>query len=177
LTVFFDMVVAVLVGFVLAAILFMRRMSELTESHLQLDASREGSMLALPAGVILYEINGPLFFGAAQKAMGALSTARGNSFQVLIIHLGRVPAIDATGLVALENSIADVVRSKKKVILAGPLPRPQSIFESAKLEVKHPGLSIAPDLAAATVQAEQLLSRAVSMPPPASVQPPPGKVA
>jgi SulP family sulfate permease len=157
LTVFFDMVVAVSVGFVLAAILFMRRMSELTESRLELDASRDGSMIALPPGVILYEINGPLFFGAAQKAMGALNTARGNDFRVLVIHLGRVPAIDATGLVALEQAVADILRTKKKkVILAGPLPRPHKIFQNAKLEAKHPGLSIARDLAAATVLAEQL---------------------
>ena len=106
LTVFFDMIVAVSVGFVLAAILFMRRMSELTESHVRLDSSQEGAETALPAGVVLYEINGPLFFGAAQKAMGALNTARTGDYRVLVIHLGRVPVIDATGLVALENAIS-----------------------------------------------------------------------
>ncbi|MEO8799827.1 MAG: C4-dicarboxylic acid transporter DauA [Polyangiaceae bacterium] len=158
LTVFFDMVIAVSVGFVLASVLFMRRMADLTESHFELDASRDGSMLELPRGAVLYEINGPLFFGAAQKAMGLLNTARGNDFHVLIIHLGRVPAIDASGLVSLESAIAGVLRRHKKVILAGPLPRPHSIFEKAKLEAKHPGLSIARDLAAATVLAEGLLS-------------------
>jgi sulfate permease, SulP family len=167
LTVFFDMVIAVSVGFVLAAILFMRRMSELTESHLELDASRDGSMLPLPPGAILYEINGPLFFGAAQKAMGVLNMARGNSsFRVLIIDLGRVPVIDATGLVALEQAIVGVLGGKKKVILAGPLPRPHSIFASAKLEAKHAGLSIVPNLAAATVLAEQLLGPTSLRPPP-----------
>ncbi len=165
LTVFFDMVIAVSVGFVLAAILFMRRMSELTESHLQLDSSRDGSMLPLPPGAILYEINGPLFFGAAQKAMGALNTV-GSEFRVLIIHLGRVPAIDATGLVALENAIANVLRKKKKVIVAGPLPKPHKIFENAKLEAKHPGLSITRDLAAAAVLAEQLVAHSTSTLPP-----------
>jgi SulP family sulfate permease len=166
LTVFFDMVVAVSVGFVLAAILFMRRMSELTESHLELDASRDGSMLPLPPGAILYEINGPLFFGAAQKAMGVLKTARGNSFRVLIIDLGRVPVIDATGFVALEQAVAEIIASKKKVILAGPLPRPDAIFANAKLEAKHPGLSIVRSLTAATVLAEQLLGASPSLPPP-----------
>jgi SulP family sulfate permease len=124
-------------------------------------------VLTLPAGAVLYEINGPLFFGAAQKAMGALNTARGDSFRVLIIHLGRVPAIDATGLVALEQAISNVLRSKKKVILAGPLPRPRSIFDNAKLEAKHEGLSVARDLASATVLAEQLVAHGASMPPPA----------
>ncbi len=171
LTVFFDMVIAVSVGFVLAAILFMRRMSELTESHLQLDGSREGSMLPLPPGAILYEINGPLFFGAAQKAMGVLNTVRGNDFRVLIIHLGRVPAIDATGLVALEHAIANVLKNGKKVILAGPLPKPHKVFENAKLEAKHVGLSITKDLAAATVLAEQLVAHSTSTPPPSLMRP------
>lgn len=172
LTVFFDMVIAVSVGFVLAAILFMRRMVELTESKLELDASREGSMLALPPGAILYEINGPLFFGAAQKAMGALDAAHQSRFRVLVIHLGRVPAIDATGLVALEHAVANVLRTKKKVILAGPLPRPREIFDNAKLEAKHPGLRIAPDMAAATVLAEELVAgRSTTTPPPPPLDP------
>jgi SulP family sulfate permease len=157
LTVFFDMVIAVSVGFVLAAVLFMRRMVELTESHLTLDNSRDESTVPLPPGAVLYEINGPLFFGAAQKAMRALNTAAGDSFRVLIIHLGRVPVIDATGLIALEQTIANVLRTKKKVILAGPLPHPRSIFESAKLDEKHPGLSIVRDLDAAAALAERML--------------------
>jgi len=158
------MVIAVSVGFVLAALLFMRRMVELTESHIELDASRDGSMLALPPGVILYEINGPLFFGAAQKAMSTLKTVRGSSFEVLIVHLGRVPVIDASGLVALEQAVAAVLRGGKKVILAGPLPRPHSMFEKAKLEAKHPGLLIARDLAAATVLSERLTTPSAAGP-------------
>ena len=61
----------------LAALLFMRRMSELTESRLQLDASQEGESTNVPKGALLYEINGPLFFGAAQKAMRALGLQSG----------------------------------------------------------------------------------------------------
>jgi sulfate permease, SulP family len=156
LTVAFDMVIAVSVGFVLAAIMFMRRMAELTETRLELDASRDGSMLPLPKGAVLYEINGPLFFGAAQKAMGTLGAMRDDGFSVLVIHLGRVPVIDATGLVALEGAIANVLRRRKNVVLAGPLPRPRSIFDNARLEVRYPGLVIASNLASAAVVAESL---------------------
>ncbi|MES1204708.1 MAG: C4-dicarboxylic acid transporter DauA [Pseudomonadota bacterium] len=165
LTVFFDMVVAVLVGFVLAAILFMRRMSELTESRLQLDSSRDGDgvdAVPLPEGVVLYEINGPLFFGAAQKAMGALRVARAGTFRVLIVHLGRVPVIDATGLVALENAVSGILRTKRHVVLAGPLPRPRQVFEKANLEAKYPGLRIAADVRAAVSLAEGLLAQAAA---------------
>ena len=157
LTVFTDMVVAVSVGFVLAALLFMRRMSELTESRLTLDASQEGGSTKVPKGALLYEINGPLFFGAAQKALRALGLRR-DGFKLVIIHLGRVPVIDATGLVALENTISGALKAHRDVILAGPLPKPQQIFDKAKLEKKHVGLHIAKDVEAAIALAEQLLA-------------------
>ena len=170
LTVFFDMIVAVSVGFVLAAILFMRRMSELTESRIQLDSSQEGAETTLPAGVVLYEINGPLFFGAAQKAMSALNAGRTGDFRVLIIHLGRVPAIDATGLVALENAVSSVLRTKRWVVLAGPLPKPHEVFDKARLTEKHRGLLIAADLDTAVRLAKDLADQGPSTPAPASVR-------
>jgi len=157
LTVLTDMVVAVSVGFVLAALLFMRRMSELTESRLQLDASQEGGSTNVPTGALLYEINGPLFFGAAQKALRALGGLRAE-FKVLVIHLGRVPVIDATGFVALENTISGAIKARKDVIIAGPLPKPREIFDKAKLEKKHVGLHITKDLDAAVALARSLLA-------------------
>src|SRR5439155_4335717 len=122
LTVLFDMVVAVTVGVVLAAILFMRRMAELTEARSILDVGDEHLPIPLPSGVALYEINGPLFFGAAQKAMDALSASRIDTYQVLVLSLGKVPVIDATGLAALENAIHRMLRRKKSIVVAGPLP-------------------------------------------------------
>ena len=165
LTVFTDMVVAVSVGFVLAALLFMRRMSELTESRLKLDSSQEGGSTAVPKGVLLYEINGPLFFGAAQKAMRALGMQRKGAFEVLIIHLGRVPVIDATGLVALENTISSARKAKRDVILAGPLPRPRDMFDKADLERKYAGLRIVKDVDAAVALATSLLAARHPAPP------------
>jgi SulP family sulfate permease len=169
LTVFFDMIVAVSVGFVLAAILFMRRMSELTESHLRLDSSEDGVETTLPSGVMLYEINGPLFFGAAQKAMSTLNAARVGSFRVLVIHLARVPTIDATGLVALENAVASLLRAKHRVVLAGPLPKPRAIFDKANLTNKHRGLHVCPDLDAALSLAKEF-AEAVALPAAASIR-------
>src|SRR5262245_38440479 len=171
LTVLTDMVISVSVGFVLAAILFMRRMSELTESRLKLDASQEGGSTAVPKGVLLYEINGPLFFGAAQKALRALGLQSKEAFKVLIIHLGRVPVIDATGLVALENTISGALKAKRQVILAGPLPRPRAVFEKAALDRKYPGLGIVKDVDAAIALAESLLAAhdaPPAAPPPAA---------
>jgi SulP family sulfate permease len=133
LTVAFDMVVSVTAGIILAALLFMRRMAELTHSRTVLDQGDDEISRSLPKSVALYEIAGPLFFGAAQNAMGVFDTA-GGSAEVIILDLGRVPAIDATGLVALESAIGRVHRSKKRVVIAGPLPEPRRIFERSELK-------------------------------------------
>src|SRR5690606_34192375 len=118
LTVVFDMVVAVGFGIVLAALLFMNRMAEITRSRvLRLDDTE--SSYAIPPGVALYEINGALFFGAAEQAMTALS-AIGSDVKVVVLGLGRVSVIDATGLVALESALERLRRGRKFVIITGP---------------------------------------------------------
>jgi SulP family sulfate permease len=75
-----------------------------------------------------------------------------------VLNLGRVPVIDATGLAALENAIASVIRRKKSVVIAGPLPRPRTIFDKVKLEQKYPGLSMAHTLEGALRVAGDLAS-------------------
>ena len=171
LTVFFDMVVAVSVGFMMAAVLFMKRMGDLTESRVTLDASVDAPT-KVPKGVVLYEINGPLFFGATQNAMALLGAIKGETFRVLVLHLGRVPVIDATGFVALENAIDSVVRQKKHVVLAGPLPRPRKIFDKARLGAIYPELRMADSLETAMAIAGELAdgappSRGSNVPPAA----------
>ena len=118
LTIVFDMVVSVTVGIVLAALLFMKRMAEVSgvtlmgEGHPDLDEP-------LPRGVVLYDIAGPLFFGAAQKAMTALKRMEGREVRVVVLDLEHVPAIDATGIVGLESLVARLNESGVKVILVG----------------------------------------------------------
>jgi anti-anti-sigma regulatory factor len=116
--------------------------------------------IKVPPGVVVYEINGPLFFGASQNAMASLGAIKGDTFKVLVLHLGRVPVIDATGFVALENAIDSVVRQKKGVVLAGPLPRPRTIFDKARLGAKHPELRMADSLEAAIEIARELAEAA-----------------
>jgi SulP family sulfate permease len=165
LTVFFDMVIAVSVGFVLAALLFMRRMAELTESTLKMDNTEERRLADLPPGATFYEVNGPLFFGAAQTALETLHAVNDHAFRVLILNLGRVSVIDATGFAALETAIEMLIKRKKLVVLAGPLPRPISIFEKAQLDTKHPdAVHLVADLDAAIRLARELVSR-----PPRSI--------
>jgi SulP family sulfate permease len=154
LTVFFDMVVAVSVGVVLAALLFMRRTAELTSSRILQGAGTE-SEHDLPPGVVVFEIAGPLFFGAAQNAMGALSAIGANT-RVVVLALGNVPSIDATGLVALESALKRLQETKTRVILSGPLPQPRQVFERADLPGHYAHVRFAPDLASGIALAREL---------------------
>jgi SulP family sulfate permease len=163
LTVFFDMVIAVSVGFVLAAVLFMGRMAEITEAKLAIDNTEEHRLIDLPPGVSLYEINGPLFFGAAQAAMAALQASHTDAFFAVVLSLGKVPVIDATGLVALESAVDALVARRKIVIVAGPLPHPRDVFERARLDGRRDGMvRFAVDLQGAVAVARDL------QPPPPS---------
>jgi SulP family sulfate permease len=167
LTVVFDMVVAVSVGVGLAALLFMRRMAEITQARLTSfepgggagDVSASG-MHRIPDGlrgkVAVYEIAGPLFFGAAQRAMSRLGAVAG-SVSVLIIRLESVPVMDATGLVALESAIAQLSKNGVVAILAGLQPQPQALLEKAHFAQRPWRLLIKPDLASAIVAAEGLI--------------------
>ena len=93
LTVVFDMVIAVSVGIVLAALLFMRRMAEVAQVRIIGEGHAEAPP-DLPPGVLIYDISGPLFFGAAQKAIGALGLFE--KARTVILELDQVPAMDAT---------------------------------------------------------------------------------
>ncbi|GLC26879.1 SulP family inorganic anion transporter [Roseisolibacter agri] len=120
LTVLVDLTVAIEVGMVLAAFLFMRRMAEVTnvgvvtrelDDAAAVDAARDpdgARRRDIPRGVEVYEISGPFFFGAAERFKDTLARVAGAP-RVLIIRLRAVPAIDATGLHALR----DVVRRSR----------------------------------------------------------------
>jgi SulP family sulfate permease len=156
LTVAFDMVLSVSVGIVLAALLFMRRMAELTQSRI-LSVSSDETSYTIPTGAAVYEIAGPLFFGAAQSAMRALG-AIGTDVRVVVLGLGRVPVIDATGLVALESALERLRRARKFVIIAGPLPEPRRVFERAELEANLDHVIFAGDITQGLDIARDLLA-------------------
>jgi SulP family sulfate permease len=170
LTVFFDMIVAVSVGVVLAALLFMQRTAELTHSRI-LEGSVNESEHELPDGVVVFEIAGPLFFGAAQNAMGALSTI-GAKTRVVVLALGNVPSIDATGLVALESALKRLQDGKKLVILSGPLPQPRAVFQRADLPRHYAHVRFAPDLESGIALARELTVEA-ELPQQSHSRPPP----
>lgn len=142
LTVVFDMVLAVSVGVMLAALLFMRRMAIITKVTLASDRPHE---IGMPPGVRLYEINGPLFFGAANVAMETLETI-GNDADVVVLSMARVDVMDATGMVALESMLDRLQRSGKKVILAGMRAELVALLERAGIKRVAGNLAYAPDV-------------------------------
>ncbi|MBX7222390.1 MAG: C4-dicarboxylic acid transporter DauA [Blastocatellia bacterium] len=140
LTVLFDMVVGVTTGVVLAAFLFMHwmaRMSKVRTVEEWHPALRE----PLPPNTILYEIAGPLFFGAAQKAMATLSEINSQT-RTVILNLEAVPVMDATGLVNLESLLQKLEAEKIYVLLAGVQPQPALVLAKAGIHKKERRLEI-----------------------------------
>lgn len=138
LTVLVDLTVAIQVGMVLAAFLFMKRMAEVTnvqaithefaDGEENGDASPDGT--GVPPGVEVYEINGPFFFGAASafsNAMGSVASAP----RLLVLRLRHVPAMDATGIHALARVIAERQQAGTRVVLAELQEQPRQALERA----------------------------------------------
>lgn len=117
LTVLFDMVIAVSTGVVLGALMFMHRMSKVSMVKLIGEGHPEAPA-DLPKDVRFYEIAGPLFFGAAERAMNAMRN-HDRGVRAVILDLSSVPTIDASGLVALEELIDDLNEDGIFVALCG----------------------------------------------------------
>lgn len=119
LTVFSDLVIAVNVGVVLASLLFMHRMAqsvEIREDHEGASTGAGTSHLDIPAGVLVYSIDGPFFFGAAEKLERTLESIQSHT-DTLVLRMGRVPFVDATGIQALADLVEDCQERNTQVVL------------------------------------------------------------
>jgi SulP family sulfate permease len=153
LTVVFDMVVSVTVGVMLAALLFMGRMAELSGATL-VGEGHPSLRTPLPREAVLYDVAGPLFFGAAGRAMASLDALAGH-VRVVILDLEDVPAMDASGLVAFEEALAKLHRRGVFVVLAGVQPQPQRVLTKAGIGPAADRLAFAatPELAVGMARA------------------------
>jgi sulfate permease, SulP family len=116
LTVFFDMVLAVGVGVVLASLLFIRRMTEMTGSaELR---HEEHELRDLPPHIAVYAIEGPMFFGAAEQAINTLHEIR-DEVKAIIIDMSEVPMIDMSGIVALDSMIQRMNEAGVAIVVSG----------------------------------------------------------
>ena len=162
LTVFVDLVVAVNVGVVIAALLFMKRMSESVQVRQQggvdaeVDAGAAGAAdmagdslqtaieplevpVKLPPSVLVYRIDGPFFFGAAEKLESTLERVP-LGVRAIVLRLGRVPFMDATGLQTLLEVIERYRRRKVRVLLCGVHPALHEPLQAAGvLDAVEPG--------------------------------------
>jgi SulP family sulfate permease len=138
LTVVFDLVIAIGVGLMLACILFMRRMSEVTDVHgwTYIDDDEEENdndpdaigLKSVPKGTHVFEISGPMFFGAASKLM---EVVRETGEDVVILRMRSVPAIDTTAYQTLLN-IYKVCKSNNIVLIMSHVnEQPMHMFEKA----------------------------------------------
>lgn len=135
LTVIFDLVVAIEVGIVLAAILFMKRMSDVTEvsgwKYIDDENDPESiELMAVPAHTCVYEISGPMFFAAAEKI---LNISIKEDTKVLVIRMRSVNAIDATAMRNLEQLVEDCEKKNVKVVLSHVNEQPMKVMEKAGL--------------------------------------------
>ena len=139
LTVLFDLTIAIEVGLVIACLLFMRRMAETTRVSViteEIDPNEESDVetheehLPIPAGVEVYEINGPYFFGIANKFEDVMATMADRP-KVRIIRMRRVPFIDSTGLHNLKNLCTMNHREGTHIVLSGVEPAVREVLEHA----------------------------------------------
>lgn len=149
LTVFTDLVIAVNVGVLLAALLFMKQMTEAVKITGGGEADLgEFCPVGLPKGVQIYSIDGPFFFGAAESFERTLASLNAD-VQVLIVRLGRVPFIDATGIHSLKATIKLFQKRGVRVIVCEANERVQKKFRWAGVDVMLGAENFRPDLASA----------------------------
>ncbi len=136
LTVAVDLTVAIQVGVVLASLLFMRRMAEVTQVKAVRDVldyeisepDERDSQAAIPPGVGVFEINGSFCFGAARKFTEALLASH-TPTPVVVLRMRHVLAIDATGLQALEDVAARLRKRGTRMLIAGVHAQPLVALE------------------------------------------------
>jgi SulP family sulfate permease len=157
LTVFVDLVVAVNVGVIVAALMFMRRSAEAVQiEEQQADTATDAGHATPPAGegVVVYSIQGPFFFGAAEKLERTLAHTQRRA-HTLILRMGHVPFVDATGILAIEEIISDFRRHGAAVLLAELRPNVRYKLERAGI-LDHLG---AENLADTLEQAHAIVER------------------
>ncbi|MBO5098524.1 MAG: sulfate permease [Agathobacter sp.] len=137
LTVLFDLVVAIGVGIVLAAMLFMKRMSEVTEISGWKYIEEENDPYSIelrevPKHTVVYEITGPLFFGAADKI---LNISLNGTEKVLILRMRSVTALDATAIHFFEQFYENCQKKNIKLVLSHVNEQPMHVMKKAGFDV------------------------------------------
>lgn len=164
LTVIFDLTVAIAVGLLLACLLFVKRIMETTEItaikeeiHVEDEAGiMHDESITIPAGVEVYEINGPYFFGVATQFEELMSDFRDKS-KVRVIRMRKVPFIDSTGIHNLSNFCEMSLKNKIVVVLSGVNPQVHSALHKAGFYDLVGEKNICPNINVALSRAEEIM--------------------
>ncbi len=169
LTVVLDLTYAIEYGLILACLLCMRRMAETTQvsviideidPNAETDADTHEEHLAVPEGVEVYEINGPYFFGIANKFEEMMADLGNDRPKVRIIRMRKVPFIDSTGLHNLENLISMSKKENIKVILSGVNEKVQSVLIKNHFDTKIGNANICSNINIALERAKVVIAEA-----------------
>ncbi len=166
LTVVFDLTVAIFVGMIMAMVLFMRRMAEVTNISVttnKLDLSDEGEIhhdevLDIPEGVEVYEIDGPFFFGVANKFSEVMKDLRTKA-TVRVIRMRKVPFMDLTGIHNLENLVRSSHAERINVVLSGVNDNVREALLNASFDEIIPEEYICPNINVALSKAREIVSK------------------
>ena len=163
ITVFVDLTYAIGIGLIFAAFLFIKKMidvSEVQESRGTIVSGITGDgqeeTLDVPAGVLVYEIDGPLFFGTVRKFELAVERA-GAEFKVLVIRMRNTIYLDAGGLQALEQCKAACDRKGVKIVLSGIHTQPYMLCEKTGMADKIGRENIFDNIDGAMTRARELV--------------------
>jgi SulP family sulfate permease len=165
LTVLIDLATAIQAGVVLAALLFMRRMADVTEVRAVRDIMEYGeradepqAISDIPPGVEVFEILGSFCFGATQKFMEVLAEIQRQP-RVVILRMRDVLAIDATGLRALDEALARLRRAGTLLMLSGVQPRVRSALDRSGVLERLGPENVYPTLTDALGKARDVVGR------------------
>ncbi len=165
LTVVFDLTIAIEIGLLLSVVLFLKRTSEATsikifgseiDPNIESDLELHEDKLLVPEGVAVYEIDGPYFFGVANK-FDEIMTRMSKPPRVRIIRMRRVPFIDSTGLHNLENLCIQSRRQGSIVILSGVTMQVRKTLLKAKFDDIIPEDHICSHINIALKKADEIL--------------------
>jgi sulfate permease, SulP family len=167
LTVLFDLVIAIEIGLVLSSFTFMKRMSESikVENVLEPESGQDeggerlfdDELTGTPKGVVLYEINGALFFGAAQEFQDTISNINEKP-RVLILRMRHVPFIDATGIYRLKEIIRHFNGKNVRTILSGVSEQIREDLEDADIYSVMPRDNLLKNIEDSMIRANQIIS-------------------
>lgn len=164
LTVFFDLTIAIQIGMVLAAFLFMRQMIQISSVDVNPHKLPDGTidpgsteLFDIPASVDVFEITGPMFFGAAYKFKDSMRFVEEKP-KVLILRMRNVPVIDATGLHTIKDVLKMCEKDNTKMILSGVKPNVLQELQKSRLLFRIGKRFILPDFTAALAVAKEVLA-------------------